>query len=84
MAGDPLDREPPTAAARVVRAERRLAAIDAELARLEGRVAAWRGVDSSHRASGGWAVAVSWCAAAARAGAERAPVQDDPVRRGAL
>ena len=37
MAGDPPDREPPTAAERVVRAERRLAGIDAELARLEGQ-----------------------------------------------
>ena len=37
MAGDRLDREPPTAAERVVAAERRLADIDAEVVRVEGQ-----------------------------------------------
>ncbi len=36
-AGDRLDRQPPTAAERVVAAERRLADIDAEVVRVEGQ-----------------------------------------------
>jgi hypothetical protein len=36
MPGDPLDREPPTGAERLARAERRVRDIDAELARVGG------------------------------------------------